>query len=351
MPEEIPHPDPVLVTGCAGFIGMHLAVRLLEEGRSVLGVDLVTDDYDPGLKRARLDRLRSRERFSFRRVDVRDRSALETLCRDRPPRALVHLAARSGVRSSAGASAEYVSHNVTGSNSVLQVGRAFDLDHVILASSSSVYGDPSETPTPETASTTDPNSVYAATKGASELLGRAHAHLGSLPVTALRLFTVYGPWGRPDMAYFIFARALLREEPVPLFDRGRMERDMTYVDDAVEAIVRLLPLPPSRGDEAVPPGRNEADPSGEHAPYRALNVGSGRRVTVASMLETLESVLGRRGEREHRPPPKEDVPVTQADTDELARLTGFVPETPLREGLDSFADWFRRWRRSDGRRD
>lgn len=330
--EEAYAESPVLVTGCAGFIGMHLTARLLDRDREVVGVDLLTDDYDRDLKRARLDRLRERSGFSFERADVRNRSRMEEIARTHLPARLVHLAARAGVRSSGGESGGYVSHNVRGTDSVLSVSRTIEIDHVVLASSSSVYGDSvPDRPTPETARIDAPRSIYAATKGAAELIGHAHARIGSVPVTAARLFTVYGPWGRPDMAYFVFTRALERRESVPLFDRGRMVRDMTFVDDAVEALVRLLDTPPPSMQEE------------ETVPYRAVNVGTGRIVTVAAMLETLESLVGRTGDRAHLPAPDEDVPKTWARTDRLDRLVGFVPETGLEEGLRSFVDWYRTW--------
>lgn len=326
--------EPVLVTGCAGFVGMHLSDRLLDEGRRVVGVDLLTEDCNPELKRARLDRLRDRRGFTFERADVREPSAMNRILGEHEPSMLVHLAARSGVRAQDSDSRGYVRHNVTGADCVLAASRSFDLDHVVLASSSSVYGrSHDEKPTCEEAPIDAPRSVYAATKGATELLGHAHAHLGSLPVTATRLFTVYGPWGRPDMAYFIFTRALDQGEPVPLFDRGRMLRDMTFVDDAVEALARLLGSPP----EAA---------SSFGVPYRTVNVGTGRTTKIASMLKILESCLETEGDYDHRPAPAEDVPITRADTERLERLVGFVPQTPLREGLREFVNWYRQWRGS-----
>lgn len=328
--------ESVLVTGCAGFVGMHLSSHLLDEGRRVIGVDLMPEGGNPALQRARLNRLRDRPGFAFERADVRQESAMNRILDEHKPSTLVHLAARSGVRAPDSESRTYVRHNVTGTDCVLAASRSFDLDHVVLASSSSVYGrSPDEKPTHEEVSITAPQSVYAATKGAAELLGHAHAHLGSIPVTAARLFTVYGPWGRPDMAYFIFTRALEKGEPVPLFDRGRMRRDMTFVDDVVEALTRLLEGPP----EAT---------SSSDVPYRVVNVGTGRTTKIDSMLQILESCLGTEGEYDHQPAPPEDVPSTCADTDRLERLIGFVPQTPLREGLREFVNWYREWQGSEG---
>lgn len=334
--EESLRSEPVLVTGCAGFVGMHLCDRLLDGGNRVVGVDLLTEDYDPELKRARLERLRDRSRFMFERADVGEPSTMDRILDEYGPSRLVHLAARSGVRASDSESRSYVHHNVTGTDCVLAASRSFELDHVVLASSSSVYGRFSEEkPAHEEVPIDAPRSVYAATKGSAELLGHAHAHLGSMSVTAVRLFTVYGPWGRPDMAYFIFTRALDEGKPVPLFDRGRMERDMTFVDDAVEALTRLLEHPPEVTSSA-------------DVPYRAVNVGTGRTTEIASMVEILESCLGIEGEYDHRPAPAEDVPITRAQTDRLAHLIGFVPETSLREGLREFVNWYREWLGSEG---
>ncbi|MBV9654825.1 MAG: NAD-dependent epimerase/dehydratase family protein [Acetobacteraceae bacterium] len=318
----------ILVTGVAGFIGYHVADALLARGETVLGVDDLNDYYAVTLKEARLGRLRERRGFSFYRSDVADRGRMEALFAgeagiDR----IVHLAAQAGVRHSLVDPFAYVQANVMGHLVVLEAARHLPgLRHLVYASSSSVYGANRRTPFAEGDRVDTPLSIYAATKRADELMSYAYGHLFGVPQTGLRFFTVYGPWGRPDMAYYGFARAIAAGEPITVYDGGRLQRDFTYIDDIVAGVVGCLERPP-----------------GAAQPVRLLNIGNNRSERVDTLITLLERALGRPAIRVEAERPKADVEETYADVDAIAELTGFRPTTPLDVGIPRFVAWFRNW--------
>jgi UDP-glucuronate 4-epimerase len=314
-----------VVTGCAGFIGFHLASRLLRDGHRVSGLDSLNDYYDPGLKRARLALLQGQPGFSFLHADVADREAVQRLVTESRPEGVVHLAAQVGVRYSVQKPQAYTESNLVGFGNVLETCAAARVKHLVYASSSSVYGASTKVPFSEDDPVDRPISYYAATKKANELQAHAFSHLHRLPTSGLRFFTVYGPWGRPDMAPLLFARAILRGQPIQLFNGGRMRRDFTYVDDVVESVVRVLARPP--------------EASGGEAPYRILNVGNSSPVELEVFIATLETHLGRKADRILAPMQPGDVVATWADTARLEALTGFAPRTSLDEGLRRMAEW------------
>ena len=317
----------VFLTGAAGFIGFHLARRLLAEGVRVLGLDNLNAHYDPGLKMRRLAELDREPFFDFERGDIGDHEAIARLVASFRPTEIVHLAAHAGVRPSINAPRPYVAANVDGFLGVLEACRAHPVRHLVYASSSSVYGATAVAPFRETEPVDHPVSLYAVTKRANELMADAYAHLFRVPSTGLRFFTVYGPWGRPDMAYWRFTEAIAAGKPVELFNDGRMSRDMTYVDDAVEAVTRLLARPP------------EAE-----RPHRIVNVGNASPVPLVRFVDIVEAAVGRPAERVNRPMQPGDVPVTSADTTRLRDITGFAPSTPAETGLPLFVDWYRNYR-------
>jgi UDP-glucuronate 4-epimerase len=318
----------VLVTGAAGFIGYHVAEALLARGERVIGLDNLNDYYDVRLKQARLARLDPKPRFTFVHADIADRVAVHGLVRRHGDiEAIIHLAAQAGVRHSLTDPYAYVQSNVMGHVVMLEAARLLPrLRHLVYASSSSVYGSNQHLPFSEVDRVDTPLSVYAATKRADELLSHAYAHLHGLPQTGLRFFTVYGPWGRPDMAYFGFARAIMAGEPITLYDRGRLRRDFTYVDDIVAGVVGCLDHPPTGS-----------------LPARLLNIGNHRSEPVSALVRLLEQALGRRAVVKNVPRPAADVEATFADIDSIAALTGFAPRTTLEQGVPRFAAWFRAW--------
>jgi len=324
----------ILVTGAAGFVGFHVSSRLLAAGRTVVGLDNLNDYYDPRLKRDRLAQLGGRPGWRFVPGDLVDADALVTLVADCRPTCVVHLAAQAGVRWSLENPAAYVSANLVGFGNVLEACRHARTPHLVYASSSSVYGANTKTPFAEADPVDRPVSLYAATKRANELMAHAYAHLFGLPCTGLRFFTVYGPWGRPDMAYWKFTAAILAGTPIEVYGDGLLRRDFTYVDDVVEAIVRMVDAPPAAATAA------DGTPA---PPCRVYNVGNHTPVTVARLLEILERHCGRRAERIMKPRPPGDVEATCADVGALARDFGFEPCTPLEEGLARFVDWYRNW--------
>lgn len=318
----------VLVTGAAGFIGYHVAERLLARGDEVIGIDSLNDYYDVRLKQARLDRLMPGAGFRFTRLDVSDREAVGDLVRAHPDiEGVVHLAAQAGVRHSLVDPYAYVQANVMGHLVVLEAARRLTrLRHLVYASTSSVYGMNTVLPFRETDRVDTPASLYAATKRADELISHAYGHLFGLPQTGLRFFTVYGPWGRPDMAYFLFAQAILRGEPITLYDNGRLKRDFTYIDDITAGVVGSLDRPPEAG-----------------TPPRLLNIGNHRAEEVRELVRLLEEGLGRRAVVRSAPRPGVDVEATFASIEAIAELTGFAPSTPLSLGIPRFIAWFRAW--------
>jgi UDP-glucuronate 4-epimerase len=334
--------DPVLVTGAAGFIGFALARRLLEGGRAVVGIDNVNDYYDPALKEARLAVLRQFREFSFHRLDLADRKSVETTFRDGNFGPVVHLAAQAGVRYSLKNPHAYLDANLAGFLNVLEGCRHRKTGHLVFASSSSVYGANTHLPFSVHDNVDHPISLYAATKKANELMAHAYSHLYGLPTTGLRFFTVYGPWGRPDMAMFIFAKAITEGQPIRLFNHGNMRRDFTYVDDVTEAVERVIARVPVK-NEATP--GVELDPASSAAPWRIYNIGNNRSVEISRVVELLEQEFGRKAKIELVPMQPGDVPETRADVDDLMRDVGFRPATPIEVGVRNFAAWYREYHR------
>jgi UDP-glucuronate 4-epimerase len=333
-----PTAEPVLVTGAAGFIGFCFARRLLESGRAVIGIDNVNHYYDPALKEARLAKLHEHPRFTFHRLDLADRAATERVFGAGQFPYVVHLAAQAGVRYSLQNPHAYLDANLAGFLNVLEGCRNGGTRHLIYASSSSVYGANTRLPFSVHDNVDHPISLYAATKKANESMAHAYSKLYGLPATGLRFFTVYGPWGRPDMAMFIFTKAILEGRPIKLFNYGQMRRDFTFVDDIVEAMERLLDLPPA-GD---PKWSGDApDPSSSAAPWRLYNIGNNRSVEVAKVVDLLERELGRKAVKELVEMQPGDVPETCADIEDLRRAVGFTPATPIEAGIARFVSWYR----------
>jgi UDP-glucuronate 4-epimerase len=328
----------VLVTGCAGFIGMHTALRLLERGDEVVGLDNLNDYYDVALKQARLERLRAFGNFRFDQLDVANREGLQAWWGAQRPQRVVHLAAQAGVRHSITHPYTYFDANLGGFGNVLEACRHHAVEHLVYASSSSVYGGNARLPFSEHDGVDHPISLYAATKKANELMAHAYSHLYRMPVTGLRFFTVYGPWGRPDMALFLFARAILAGEPIDIFNNGQMVRDFTYIDDIVQGVVRVLDKP-ATPDPAFDP--MQPDPATSTAPYRVFNIGNNQPTPLMDYVAALEQALGRQARKNFLPMQPGDVPATFADVDALDRWVGFRPATPVAEGVRRFVDWYR----------
>jgi UDP-glucuronate 4-epimerase len=329
---------PILVTGAAGFIGYHLTERLLAEGKSVVGLDNLSDYYDVELKRARLARLQARPNFTFAEMDLADEAALSGLFAQHRFKRVFNLAAQAGVRYSLANPQAYIHSNIAGFTTLLEACRHSAVDHLVFASSSSVYGAVTKTPFSVHQNVDHPLNVYAATKKANELLAHVYSHLYALPATGLRFFTVYGPWGRPDMAAFIFTRAILAGEPINVFGEGEMERDFTYVDDIVEAVARTMDRVPT-GDPNWSGDR--PDPATSNAPYRLYNIGNHTPVKVNRLIQIIEQHTGNKAIRNEMPVQPGEVPATFADVDDLARDVGFAPKTPLETGMKKFIDWYR----------
>jgi UDP-glucuronate 4-epimerase len=330
--------EPILVTGAAGFIGFALARRLLENGRAVVGVDCVNDYYDPNLKEARLAVLRQFPQFRFHRIDLAERKPTEALFGGGDFGPVVHLAAQAGVRYSLQHPHAYLDSNLSGFLNVLEGCRHRGTRHLVFASSSSVYGSNKRMPFSIHDNVDHPISLYAATKKANELMAHSYSHLYGLPTTGLRFFTVYGPWGRPDMAMFIFAKAITEGGTIRLFNYGRMRRDFTYVDDVTQAVERIIEMPPAATDTA--PG-GDLDPGTSTAPWRVYNIGNNRTVEISRVVELLEQEFRRKAIVELVPMQPGDVPESCADVDDLMRDVGFRPSTPIEQGLHNFAAWYR----------
>ncbi|KQP55236.1 NAD-dependent epimerase [Methylobacterium sp. Leaf108] len=330
--------DTVLVTGVAGFIGLHVAERYLAAGRPVVGIDNLNDYYDVSLKEARLARLAADPNFRFVRMDIADHAAVDVLFSEHRFRLVVHLAAQAGVRYSLKNPRAYAHSNVDGFLNILEGCRHHGCEHLVYASSSSVYGKLTKMPFSVHDNVDHPVSLYAATKKANELFAHSYSHLYGLPTTGLRFFTVYGPWYRPDMALFIFTKAILAGEPITVFNNGAMQRDFTYIDDVAEGVLRV--------GEAVPSG-NAAwtgmapDPASSSAPYRIYNIGNNRPVALLRLIEVLETCLGRKAVRQLLPMQAGDVPATYADIDALTEAVGFRPSTPIEVGVERFVRWYR----------
>jgi len=328
-----------LVTGTAGFIGFWLARRLLDRGDEVVGVDSFTPYYDVDLKERRNALLAERQGFRLHRIDLADFGALRGAWRDGPFDAVIHLAAQAGVRYSLQNPRAYIGSNVIGSFNLLELARAHGVRHLMIASTSSVYGVTEKQPFEESDRADRPVSLYAATKTAVEAMAHAYSHLFGIPTTTLRFFTVYGPWGRPDMAIFRFTRGILEGAPIDIYNRGRMRRDFTYVDDIVEAVLRLAPLAPELGRTSAAVGA--ADSLSPVAPYRVVNIGGGHPVELLAFVEEIERAVGRAALRNYLPMAAGDVPETFADPRLLETLTGYRPATPIEVGVPAFVSWYR----------
>jgi UDP-glucuronate 4-epimerase len=328
----------VLVTGAAGFIGFHVAERLLRDGRTVVGLDIVNDYYDPRLKEARLEILQQHARFSLVRIDLTDRASIKSLFTQYRFPVVIHLAAQAGVRYSLQHPHAYVDANMEGFINVLEGCRHNECGHLLFASSSSVYGSNTKLPFSVQDSVDHPVSLYAASKKANELMAHAYSHLYRIPATGLRFFTVYGPWGRPDMAMFIFAKAILGGTPIRLFNHGNMRRDFTYVDDVIEAIVRLMDRPPQANPQW---SGDKPDPSTSAAPWKIYNIGNNHPEDLLHVVALLEKEFGRTAVKEMLPMQPGDVPATYADVEDLSRDVGFRPSTKIGDGIARFAKWYR----------
>ena len=328
----------VLVTGAAGFIGMHTALRLLERGDEVVGFDSLNAYYDPALKAARLARLRAQPGFTFVQGGLEDRAAVTGLFADARPDRVVNLAAQAGVRYSIEDPQAYVDANLVGFANVLEASKDVGVEHLVYASSSSVYGANTKLPFSVADAVDHPVSLYAATKKANELMAHTYSHLFRLPTTGLRFFTVYGPWGRPDMALFLFTKAILAGEPIRIFNHGRMRRDFTYIDDIVEGLIRVLDTP-AAPDPAFDPA--DPDPSTSSAPYRIFNIGNDQPTELLRYVDVLEAELGVTAIRHLEDIQPGDVPATWADVDALRDAVGFTPATPVEEGVRRFVAWYR----------
>lgn len=335
----------ILVTGNAGFIGFHVVRRLLERGDCVVGFDVVDDYYDPALKEARLRVLeeaagKSKGDYVFLRADLADRDAVNACFAEHRPDRVIHLAAQAGVRYSLENPLAYVQSNVVAFTNILEACRYFEVRHLTYASTSSVYGADTAMPFSEHQSVDHPLQFYAATKRANELMAHSYSHLFRLPTTGLRFFTVYGPWGRPDMALFLFTKSILEGRPIKLFNGGNHTRDFTFVADIAEGVIRAsdaIAQPDPDWDSDRP------DPATSNAPFRLFNIGNNAPVTLLDYVEALEEALGRKAERELLPLQPGDVPDTFADVSELERAVGYRPATPVREGVQAFVDWYREY--------
>ena len=333
-------PKRILVTGAAGFIGSHLSRRLLERGDTVIGLDNLNDYYDVSLKEARLKQLINKTDFEFVKMDISDRPAMENMFAEKEFDVVINLAAQAGVRYSLTNPHAYVDANLVGFMNILEGCRHQKVKHLIYASSSSVYGANTSMPFSVHDNIDHPVSLYAASKKANELMAHTYSHLYGLPTTGLRFFTVYGPWGRPDMALFLFTRAILADEPIDVFNHGRMRRDFTYIDDIVEGVIRTA-------DHTATPDHNwsgdHPDPGTSAAPYRVYNIGNNSPVELMTLIATLEEALGKKAKKNMLPIQPGDVPATWANVDALIQDVGFKPETPIEVGVKNFVDWYRNY--------
>jgi len=328
----------ILVTGSAGFIGHQVALRLLASGHYVLGVDNLSPYYDVALKRDRLASLTSQSTFSFFEQDIADVAAVDRLFGAHRPDAVIHLAAQAGVRYSLENPETYIQANLVGFSGILEACRRYPVAHLVYASSSSVYGLNAKLPFAESDRADHPASLYAATKRSNELMAHAYSHLFAIPTTGLRFFTVYGPWGRPDMAPFLFTRSILDGKPILIFNNGQMQRDFTYIDDIVAGVCNVLSHIPTSDDNW---SGDAPLPNASSAPYRIFNIGNNRTVPLEMFLTVLESALGKKAIREYLPMQPGDVAATYADIDALQTAVGFVPKTPIEEGIPRFVAWYK----------
>ena len=327
----------ILVTGAAGFIGMHCAERLLARGDTVIGIDNMNDYYDVSLKQARLDRLLPKAEFTFIEGDIADRAVMEKLFATEQPDHIIHLAAQAGVRYSLENPHAYIDANLQGFMNILEGCRHHKVAHLVYASSSSVYGGNASMPFSEHDNVDHPVSLYAATKKANELMAHTYSHLYDIPTTGLRFFTVYGPWGRPDMALFSFTQSILAGRPIDVYNKGDMVRDFTYIDDIVEGVIRVLDKPATANDGY---DARDPDPATAAAPYRLFNIGNGNPTPLMDYIEALETALGMTAEKNMMPMQPGDVMATSADMAELHQWVGFAPNTDVTDGVKKFIDWY-----------
>ncbi|MBW2054018.1 MAG: NAD-dependent epimerase [Deltaproteobacteria bacterium] len=327
----------ILVTGAAGFIGYHLSKRLLEERHTVIGLDNINDYYDVRLKKDRLKQLGNFEAFSMIQLDMADRKGMETLFEKNRFDRVINLAAQAGVRYSITNPHTYVDSNIKGFLHILEGCRHTEVPHLVYASSSSVYGLNTQMPFSVHHNVDHPISLYAATKKAGELMAHTYSHLYNLPATGLRFFTVYGPWGRPDMALFLFTKAILKDRPIKIFNNGNMKRDFTYIDDIVEGVVRVMDHIPQGNPEWT---SENPDPGSSPGPYHLYNIGNHNPVPLMEFIETIEDALGKKAKKEFLPMQPGDVPTSFADVDDLMQAVGFKPSTPIDEGVGKFIDWY-----------
>ena len=328
----------ILVTGVAGFIGMHVTLRLLNDGHEVAGLDNLNSYYDVNLKQARLDYIGSPNQFVFHKLDLADRDAINALFNEFRPKVVINLAAQAGVRYSLESPHSYIDSNIVGFTNILEACRHYEVSHLIYASSSSVYGLNEDTPFHERQNVDHPLALYGATKKANELLAHSYSHLFGLPTTGLRFFTVYGPWGRPDMALFKFTDAILKGRPIDVYNHGQMVRDFTYIDDVVEAIAQLVyrPALPSSDFDVLAP-----DPGTSNVPWRIFNIGNGQPTSLMDYISALEQALSLKAEKNFMPLQPGDVLKTAADTSRLEQWAGAKPNTPIEKGVKSFVDWYK----------
>jgi UDP-glucuronate 4-epimerase len=330
-----------LVTGAAGFIGFHVAQKLLQDGFEVLGIDNLNDYYDPRLKQARLAQLEGKPGFRFQKIDIADRPGMERLFAENKPEKVINLAAQAGVRYSLKNPHAYIDSNIIGFVNILEGCRHNNVQHLVYASSSSVYGANTKMPFGVHDNVDHPVSLYAATKKANELMAHTYSHLYGLPTTGLRFFTVYGPWGRPDMALFLFTDAILNGRPIDVYNNGNMQRDFTYIDDIVEGVVRVAHKPAAPNPEWT---GADPDPGTSKAPFRVYNIGNNQPVALLDMIKTLEDCLGKKAIKNYLPMQPGDVPTTFADIEDLSRDVGFRPTTTIQIGVHNFVQWYRKFR-------
>jgi len=330
----------VLVTGAAGFIGFHLSNRLLKDGYSVIGIDDLNNYYDVQLKKDRLALLQEKSHFTFYQLKLEEKAGIDAIFSENKPNIVVNLAAQAGVRYSLENPYAYIDSNIVGFLNILEACRNNPVDHLVYASSSSVYGGNTKMPFSVSDSVDHPVSLYAATKKSNELMAHTYSHLYNIPTTGLRFFTVYGPWGRPDMALFLFTDAIMNNKPIKVFNNGKMKRDFTFVDDIVEGIVRLIPKEPKRNENW---NAEKADPATSSAPYKVFNIGNNSPENLMRYIEVLEKCLGKEAQKEFLPLQPGDVPATYADTSALEKHVDFKPNTSLEEGIGKFVAWYKEY--------
>jgi UDP-glucuronate 4-epimerase len=330
----------ILVTGVAGFIGMHSAKKLLDEGHEIIGIDNLNDYYDVSLKEDRLQTLKDYKNFRFLKLDIKDQKGVLDLFKKESPQRVLHLAAQAGVRFSIQNPYVYIDSNIQGFINILEGCRATKTEHLVFASSSSVYGGNEKTPFSEHDNVDHPISLYAATKKANELMAHTYSHLYQIPTTGLRFFTVYGPWGRPDMSPMLFTKAILSDEPIQVFNHGDMMRDFTYIDDIVASVNETLfkTATPNTNFDAKHP-----DPATSHAPYRIFNIGNSQPIPLMQFIETIEEALGKKAIKKMMGMQAGDVKITAADTAELNQWVNFKPNTSIKEGVKRFVDWYKNY--------